>query len=171
MVIWITGLSGAGKSTLAQEVVNFARKRISNVVLLDGDMVREVFGNDLGHSIQARKKNADRLCGLGKLLDDQGIHVVCAVLSIFSESREWNRKHLNSYYEVFIDTPIDSMIQRDVKGLYKRALAGEIELPGVNMAFSPPEQSDLVISNAGSLDDFMKHASHIAEQLILKELQ
>ncbi|MDR1277086.1 MAG: adenylyl-sulfate kinase [Candidatus Accumulibacter sp.] len=96
MVIWLVGLSGAGKSTLAKEIVALARERIPNVVLLDGDSLREALGNDLGHTIKDRKRNAERLCGLGKLLDGQGIHVVCAVLSLFPESREWNRKHLKS---------------------------------------------------------------------------
>jgi len=165
MVVWIIGLSGAGKSTLAQEVVNLARQRIPNVVLLDGDMVREALGSDLGHSIQDRKKNADRLCNLGKLLDDQGIHVVCAVLSLFPESREWNRKYLKNYYEVYIDTPLDSLIRRDAKGLYRRALASEIELPGVNMAFPEPERPDLVIPNRETLGGLLGYAPGIVEQI------
>ena len=167
MVVWVIGLSGAGKSTLAREVVNLVRQRLPNVVLLDGDIVREALGNDLGHTIQERKKNADRLCGLGKLLDDQGIHVVCAVLSLFPESRDWNRKHLKSYYEVFIDAPVDSLVQRDAKGLYKKALADEIELPGVNIPFPEPERPDLVIANAGSLDGLLGYAPRIAAQFMV----
>ena len=165
MVVWITGLSGAGKSTLAQEVVNLVRQRIPNVALLDGDLVREALGNDLGYTIQDRKKNADRLCGLGKFLDDQGIHVVCAVLSLFPESREWNRQYLRNYYEVYVKTPLDSLMRRDGKRLYKRALAGEIELPGVNMDFSEPECPDLVIANKGSLENLLGYAPELAERI------
>ena len=109
MVIWIIGLSGAGKSTLALEVANRARHSISNVVLLDGDMVREVWGSDLGHDLKDRKKNAERLCRLCKLLDSQGIHVVCAVLSLFEESREWNREHLSDYFEVYIKASLKDL--------------------------------------------------------------
>ena len=75
MVVWIIGLSGAGKSTLANEVVSLVRARQKPVVLLDGDMVREAFRNDLGHSMADRRKNAERICQIGKLLDDQGVDV------------------------------------------------------------------------------------------------
>lgn len=170
MVVWIIGLSGAGKSTLAQEVVNLARQRISNVVLLDGDLVREALGNDLGHTMLDRKKNADRLCRLGKLLDDQGIHVVCSVLSLFPESRAWNRKRLRNYYEVYIAAPLDSLVRRDGKGLYKKALAGEIELPGVNMDFPEPERSDLVIPNGGSLEALLGHAPELVERICVSHV-
>jgi len=165
MVVWIIGLSGAGKSALAEKVVALVRQRIPNVALLDGDLVREALGHDLGHTAQDRKKNADRLCGLGKLLDDQGIHVVCAVLSLFPESREWNRKHLKNYYEVYVKTPLDSLARRDAKGLYQKALAGEIELPGVNMDFPEPERPDLAIHNDGSLEDLLGHAVELAERI------
>ncbi len=165
MVIWIIGLSGAGKSSLANEIICLARQHVPNVVLLDGDQVRMALGNDLGHSFEDRKRNADRLCLLGKFLNDQGIHVVCAVLSLFPESRDWNRQHIKDYYEVFIDTPVELPASRDAKGLYKKAFAGEIELPGVNMNFPKPKSSDLVIKNTNSLEQLLQHAPDIAARI------
>lgn len=166
MVIWIIGLSGAGKSTLALEVANRARHSISNVVLLDGDMVREVWGSDLGHDLKDRKKNAERLCRLCKLLDSQGIHVVCAVLSLFEESREWNREHLSDYFEVYIKASLKDLKDRDPKGLYAKALSGEIELPGVNLPFADPLLPDLVIGNYGDRQELLSHAANIAQKLV-----
>lgn len=124
MVVWLIGLSGAGKTTLADELVKTARGRGRAVVLLDGDSVRECFGNDLGYDLESRRKNADRICRLCAFLDAQGIDVVCAILSIFPESRDWCRAHVRRYYEVFIDTPIEVLRQRDSKGLYMRFARG-----------------------------------------------
>ena len=163
MVVWIFGLSGAGKSTLANEVVSLVRARQKAVVLLDGDMVREAFGNDLGHSMADRLKNAERICQIGKLLDDQGVDVVCAILSLFPETREWNRRNLKSYREVFIDTPMTDLKTRDSKGIYRRFEAGEVrDVAGLDLVFPPPENADLVIYNSGSRPELMKHAAVIA---------
>ena len=99
MVVWIIGLSGAGKTTLAEKVVEKISSCKTNVVLIDGDMIRDVFGNDLGHTLEDRRQNADRICRLCRFLDNQGIHVVCAILSLFPESRLWNRENIKNYYE------------------------------------------------------------------------
>ena len=96
MVVWIIGLSGAGKSTLASEVVAKLNNNSSNNILIDGDEVRDIFGNDLGYSIEDRLLNANRICQLGKFLDSQGMNVICAILSIFPETREWNRKNIKN---------------------------------------------------------------------------
>lgn len=163
MVVWIIGLSGAGKSTLANEVVSLVRARQKPVVLLDGDMVREAFRNDLGHSMADRRKNAERICQIGKLLDDQGVDVVCAILSLFPETREWNRRNLKFYREVFIDAPMTDLKSRDSKAIYKRFEAGEVrDVAGLDLAFPRPENADLVIDNAGSRAELLKHAGLIA---------
>ncbi|WP_243544281.1 adenylyl-sulfate kinase [Pseudodesulfovibrio tunisiensis] len=163
MVVWIIGLSGAGKTTLAEETVRLMRKAGKKVALLDGDAVREVFGNDLGHSLADRRRNAERLCRLGAFLEGQGINVVCAILSVFRESRAWNREHLERYHEVFIDTPMSDLMNRDPKGLYRKALAGEIrDFPGVDLEFPVPDSPDLVIRNAGSVQALLDHAPALA---------
>ena len=118
MVVWLIGLSGSGKTTLANEIVKNINKKNRNTILIDGDMIREIFNNDLGYSMDDRLLNAQRICQLGKLLDKQGVNVVCAILSIFPETRAWNRENIENYYEVYIDTPIEVLIERDSKGLY-----------------------------------------------------
>jgi adenylylsulfate kinase-like enzyme len=167
MVVWIIGLSGAGKTTLATEVVRQLRTKVPNVVLIDGDTVREMFGNDLGHSIEGRRRNADRICRLCKLLDSQGIHVICAILSLFPESREWNRQNLPDYYEVYIDTPIDDLKKRDSKGLYGRFARGEIrEVAGMDIEFPVPDRAHLVILNSQSRGDLVGYSSEIVDHVL-----
>ena len=167
MVVWIIGLSGAGKTTLANEVIAHVQGIQRNVVLIDGDMVREVFGNDLGHTMEDRRTNARRICQLGKLLDDQGINVVCAILSLFPESRSWNREYLKSYYEVFIDTPLEHLVQRDSKGFYRRFNSGEIrDVAGMDIEFHRPENADLIIHNVNTREALLDYAKSIAGKII-----
>lgn len=167
MVIWIIGLSGSGKTTLAEEVVDKVRRRGRKVIFLDGDRVRELFGNDLGHGIGNRRTNADRICRLCGFLDEQGIDVVCAILSIFPENREWCRNSLSTYYEIFIDAPLDQLIERDVKGIYSRYLRGEIsDVAGLDLQFPRPESPDLLITNTGSRQELLEHSEAIATRIL-----
>ena len=167
MVVWIIGLSGAGKTTLSNEVVTYVRLKQRSIILLDGDVVREAFGNDLGHSMEDRRTNAQRICRLCKLLDDQGIHVVCAILSLFPETREWNRKNLKNYYEVFIDTPMQNLVQRDSKGIYHRFNSGEIrDVVGMDIEFPRPDNAGLIISNTNSREALLGFAKAIAEKIM-----
>ena len=167
MVIWIIGLSGAGKSTLANEIVARANRNGNNTILLDGDVIREIFGNDLGYSMEDRLKNAERICQLGKFLDNQGFNVVTAILSLFPENREWNRNNIENYYEVFIDTPIDSLIKRDSKGLYAKFNRGEIsEVAGMDIDFPKPTKADLVIKNSNSEKELLSYAKPIVKKLL-----
>jgi adenylylsulfate kinase len=166
MVVWIVGLSGAGKTTLARQVVVECRKHAPNVVLIDGDEVRAMFGGDLGHTIDDRRKNAERICRLCKFLDDQGIYVVCAILSLFPKSREWNRQNIDHYYEVFIDTPIAELKSRDSKGIYGRFAQGEIrDVAGLDLEFPRPD-ADLVIENCGSREALLGYAGQIARTML-----
>jgi len=167
MVVWIIGLSGAGKTTLAKEVVANVCNFKTNVVLIDGDMIREVFGNDLGHTLEDRRRNADRICRLCKFLDDQDIHVVCSILSLFPESRSWNRQNINNYYEVYIDAPRDQLQKRDYKGLYGKYNKGEIKnIAGMDIEFIPPNKPNLIIKNNGSIDNLLKHANFLSNLVI-----
>ena len=137
-----------------------------NTVLVDGDEVRAVFGNDLRHTVEDRWRNAQRIGGLCDFLDRQGIHVVCAVLSIFYESQRWNREHLQNYFEVYIEAPFDQLVQRDPNGIYKGALKGDMtNVVGVDIDFPPPENPDLTVRNDGSLEDLLSNADHIVKVL------
>ena len=103
MVVWIIGLSGSGKTTIANELYSKVRSEIKNVVKVDGDIIREMFQNDIGHSVEHRKRNADRISKLCKFLEDQGIVVICSILSAFQNSKDWNRQNFDSYYEIYIE--------------------------------------------------------------------
>lgn len=169
MVIWIVGLSGSGKTTLSAQVVAEVRQRGRKVVLLDGDQVRELFGNDLGHDLAGRRANADRICRLCGFLDEQGVDVVCAVLSLFPESRTWCRENFSSYFEVFIDAPLDQLIERDTKGIYGRYLRGEIrDVAGLDLDFPRPDAADFVIFNSGSRQELLDYAASLADHLFAR---
>lgn len=166
MVVWIIGLSGSGKTTLSEEIASLLRKKNRTVAVIDGDAIREVFGNDTDYSLEGRRRNANRICALCGFLESQGIDVICAILSIFCESRLWNRENLKNYYEVFVDAPIEQLIQRDSKGLYGRYLRGEIkEVAGMDLSFPVPKEADLVIKNDGEQSELLKYSQRIADHV------
>ncbi len=152
MVIWIIGLSGSGKSTLGRDVFHLLKRREPNTVFVDGDEIRTVFGKDLtsgDYTLEARKQNADRICGICRWLDTQGQNVVCCIQSLFEESRVWNRVNYSSYYEVYLAVPMDILIKRNPKNLYQDAINGRrTEVVGVDIPFAEPENPDMVIDNA-----------------------
>jgi len=155
MVIWIIGLSGTGKTTLACQVVERIRKANGKVVLLDGDLIRTLFKNDVDHTIEGRRRNAERLSVISKFLSDEGIHVVAAVLSIFPDWRVWNRKNIPEYAEVYIKASMQTLLKRDIKNLYAKAIKGEIvNVVGVDIPFPEPENTELVIENDSHRTEF-----------------
>jgi adenylylsulfate kinase len=166
MVVWIIGLSGSGKTTLAEEVYRQSKKKNKALFFLDGDVIREVFNHDLGHELEDRRINASRMSQLSKYLDDQGISVVCSILSIFQSTRDWNRENINNYYEVFIDSDIEDLRKRDVKGIYKAFSEGKINnVVGEDIKFMKPKYPDLVIENNQSLEHLISFSDQIAEKL------
>lgn len=162
MVLWIIGLSGAGKTTLSKLVHNRLKPTTSNLVLLDGDVLRALFGNDVDHSIEGRLKNAERLSQLSKFLSDQGIHVIAAVLSIFPEWQMWNRENISDYSEVYLKVSMDVLEKRNEK-LYLPALQGKLKnVVGVDIHFPEPINADLIIDNNAEKNDF----SDIVDQIL-----
>ena len=140
------GLSRAGKTTLSKLLYDELKPKISNLVLLDGDIVRELFRNDVDYTVEGRRKNAERLSHLSKFLSDQNIHVIAAVLSIFPEWQDWNRKNIDNYSEVYIKVSMDVLEKRDTNNLYADAKAGNIKnVVGVDIPFSEPRNPDIIV--------------------------
>ena len=147
-LFWITGLSGSGKSTIGRALYEELKRNKPNVVYLDGDTLRDIFGSQLGHSIEDRKKLAFGYSNLCKMLTNQGIDVICATMSLFREVHEYNRATILSYFEVFVDCDMQELVRRDQKGIYSKALNGELnDVIGVNLPYDRPEKCDLIIDN------------------------
>lgn len=165
MVIWLVGLSGSGKTTLGRELAAQLRRHSPNTVFLDGDEVREVFGLDHGvrsYTLEGRRLNAERLTALCRMLDQQGLHVVCCVLSIFPEMRARNRDIFSSYFEVFLDAPLDVLQTRDAKGLYAAAREGRMpNVVGLDIPFPRPESADLVIDTSSTPEGLAEVAADV----------
>ena len=160
MVYWIIGLAQSGKTTLGRALYGVIKPASPNTVLIDGDDIRSRFG-DPGHTMDGRRKNADFICKLCKWLDDQGIEVICCILSAFRESREWNRKNYSQYFEVYIDVPMDILQKRDVKGIYS---GKKKDVIGVDIPFVKPESPDYVFANTAEKIDFKMIANAILSQ-------
>jgi cytidine diphosphoramidate kinase len=148
---WLTGLSGAGKTTIGSIFYARLKEVKDNIVYLDGDVLREVFGNNKNYSPDERKKLAMCYSRLCKMLTEQGIDVVIATISMFHEVREWNRENIENYNEIYIKVPMDVLIARDQKNLYSRALRGEVEhVMGIDVEVEEPNNPDVIIINDGS---------------------
>ena len=147
-LIWITGLSGAGKTTIGSEVFKLLKSKYNNTVFLDGDVIRDILGNDLGHDIEDRKKNAIRISKMCEFLTKQNINVVCSTMSLFKEIHDLNKLNIKYYYEIYIDVNIEELVKRDSKGLYAKALKGEIkDVIGIDLPYDKPENPCMVINN------------------------
>jgi bifunctional enzyme CysN/CysC len=145
-VLWFTGLPGAGKSTIANLVEAGLHARGVHTLLLDGDNVRHGLNKDLGFTEGDRVENIRRIGEVAKLMTEAGLVVLCAFISPFRAERRMVRELLDEgeFIEVFVDTPIEQCMARDPKGLYKRALAGEIKsFTGVDQPYEVPENPEL----------------------------
>ena len=150
-ILWFTGLSGSGKSTIANAVELELFKRGRKTYLLDGDNVRHGLNKDLGFSEQDRIENIRRIGEVAKLFVDSGLIVLTAFISPFKSDRQIARSLVkyDEFIEVFIDTPLEVCEQRDPKGLYKKAIAGEIKnFTGLDAPFEAPTNAALEIKTA-----------------------
>jgi adenylyl-sulfate kinase len=162
--LWMTGLSGAGKTTIARIVESELKGRGLKIERLDGDVVRQSLTRDLGFSREDRDKNIERVTFVAKLLSRNGIGVVACFISPYQAVRDQVRAETTNFIEVFIDAPLDVCVQRDVKGMYARAIAGEItNFTGISDPYEPPRHPEIVIHTEQEAPD--KSAAHIIEYL------
>lgn len=152
ILYWITGLSGAGKTTIGNRLYYELRKERDNVVLLDGDILKKIVDDTAGYSDSERKKRAIKYAMMCKMLTDQGLTVICCTIAMYDEVRDWNRKNNRGYVEVFLDVPINILIERDQKGMYTQYREGKINnLVGIDMQVEFPKSPDIRIINDGSM--------------------
>jgi adenylylsulfate kinase len=150
-VIWITGLSGAGKTTLSRQLAERLRAMGLAAVVLDGDEIRAVLGDKWGYTPTDRHELAFVYGRLAKLIAASGTDVICATIAMFDDIRAWNRENIENYYEVFLRAPLDVLIARDTKGLYKKYLNSESPESILSRDFQFPIAPDLVIDNFGAI--------------------
>ena len=150
-VIWFTGLSGSGKSTLANLLEHELHQKGFKTYVLDGDNLRFGLNKDLMFTDTDRKENLRRIAEVAKLFVDAGVVVLAAFITPFEEDRMKIRERIGAddFLHVFVDCPIEVCENRDVKGLYAKARAGEIKnFTGISSPFETPQHNDLIIKSA-----------------------
>jgi len=146
VTIWFTGLPCSGKTTIADELADILKKKGLNVERLDGDIVRKDLTNDLGFSKKDRDENIRRVTFVAKLLTRNNVIVLATFVSPYSKRREKTRKEIGEFLEVYVKCPVEECIKRDVKGMYEKALRGEITgFTGVDDPYEEPINPDLVL--------------------------
>ena len=166
-ILWFTGLSGAGKSTIANLVEARLHARGVHTTLLDGDNVRHGLNKDLGFTAADRVENIRRVGEVARLMTDAGLIVLCSFISPFRAERRLVRDTAatGEFIEIFVDAPLSAAIERDPKGLYKRALAGEIKnFTGVDQPYETPEAPELTL-------DSVRDSPEALADLVIKELE
>ncbi len=145
--VWFTGLSGSGKSTIAEMLYHELRARGLRTEILDGDVVRQNLSKGLGFSKEDRDTNVLRIGFVAMLLSRNGVATICCPISPYRETRDRVRAEIPGFVEVYVHATVEEIANnRDPKGLYKKALAGEITgFTGVDDPYEPPERAELVI--------------------------
>jgi adenylylsulfate kinase len=147
--LWFTGLACSGKSVLADALAEDLRKRGMKVERLDGDIVRKSLTRDLGFSDEDRRMNIERVTFVAKLLTRNGVAVLASFISPFNDIREYSRKEIDPYILVYVKCPIEVCEQRDVKGMYEKARAGQIKkFTGIDSPFEEPDIADIIIDTS-----------------------
>jgi adenylyl-sulfate kinase len=170
--LWFTGLSGSGKSTLSGLVASRLRALGARVEVLDGDITRTLLCQGLGFSREDREENIRRIGFVCELLSRNGVIAVAAAISPYRASRDELRKRIPNFIEIHMNCPVEVLIERDVKGLYKKALAGEIkQFTGISDPYESPVAPELTIdSSSESIESSVeKILRHLAELNIISQ--
>jgi len=153
--VWLTGLPGSGKSTIADAAVRRLHAMGVHTYVLDGDNVRTGLNKDLGFTAEDRAENVRRVAEVAKLMSDAGLVVFVALVSPYQSDREAAKALFEEgdFLEVYVDTPVEVCAERDPKGLYAKAAAGNLpNMTGMGQAYEVPEHPDLVLNGTGDLD-------------------
>ncbi|WP_345788497.1 adenylyl-sulfate kinase [Desulfosporosinus acidiphilus] len=165
LTLWFTGLSGSGKSTLANEVEKGLVAMGKHTMLLDGDNVRHGLNKNLGFKEADRIENIRRIAEVAKLMNDAGIITLTAFISPYKDDRENARRIIGKeFVEIYVSTPLEECEKRDVKGLYKKARAGEIpNFTGISSPYEAPDNPDIEI-------DTSKFSIETAADIVIKHI-
>ena len=173
-VIWITGLSGAGKTTVAKELNQQLRERGLQPVLLDGDVLRDLFKNteviSETYNREARIKLALKYAHICKILSSQGFTVIIATVSMFREVHAWNRANLPNYFEVYLKVPLNELRLRDPKKIYQRYDAGELSnVAGLDLCIDEPLEPHVTLDF--EMQPFLWKSPEIIVEHLISELE
>lgn len=164
-VVWLTGLPGTGKTTIANELTKIYREKELRTENMDGDVIRLGLSADLGFTKADRQEHARRVVFVSKLLARNDVVVNVALISPYRKFREHAREEIEDFVEVYVKTPLDVCIERDPKGLYKKALKGEItDLTGLQDPYEEPLNPEIII-------DTTKGTPEDAAQIIIEKLE
>ncbi|EEO25453.1 adenylyl-sulfate kinase [Helicobacter winghamensis] len=169
-VIWICGLAGAGKTTYAQSLYLSLKKERENVVLLDGDVFRNIFQEDPDFTAKGRLRVAKKISALCSFLAFNGMVVVCATISLFEEIYSMNRQNISHYFEVFVKCSMQELIKRDKKNLYSRIQSNEISnVMGVDIPFVEPNAHCVLNNNQKeNLEDNQRLLKEKVDDFLMK---
>lgn len=145
-VLWFSGLSGSGKSTVSEGVLAILEDKLDKVELLDGDLVRNWLTKDLWFSREDRQKNLERVTFVAKMLSRNDVGVISAFISPYRQDRHFVKDNVTNFIEVYVNAPLETCEDRDVKGLYAKARTGEIKnFTGISDPYEEPEKADIVL--------------------------
>lgn len=155
VTVWFTGLPCSGKTTIADKVAAILKNRGFNVERLDGDIVRKGLTNDLGFSKEDRDKNIERVTFVAKLLTRNDVIVLATFISPYRARRQKSREEIGEFIEVYVKASLEECMKRDVKGMYKKALAGEIKnFTGVDDPYEEPTDPEIIVfTDVESVDE------------------
>ncbi len=164
-VIWLTGIPGSGKTTLALELQKVYQQKGLSIEILDGDEIRKTLSKDLGFSPEDRKEHNRRVIFVAQILVKNGVTTIVPLISPYRETRAYARKEIPNFVEVWVKASVEECKKRDPKGLYKKALAGEIKnLTGLQAPYEEPENAELVL-------DTEKHSVEESADLIISTVK
>lgn len=172
MILWITGISGSGKTTLARFYYKKFILKHKNTIFLDGDEFRSLFGNDLKYTIKDRDINALRMTSFVKYISSQKINLIISANITSEKFRKWCRNNLKHFLQIYIKAEIKSLIKRDYKKLYQRAIDKKIKnVVGVDLPFNHPKKIDLYLTNDNTKKEFLSKTQEINKLIKKKNIK